>query len=386
MTTSVGENGVASSAPARTDWLDVARELGPAFASRAAAYDANDSFPFENYRELKAQGVFGAPVPTELGGGGASYAELCALLTELGRHCSATALSLSMHMHLTATLVWAWRRGGPGTALLERIAAEQLVLVTSGAADWLESSDTAHRVDGGFHVNARKPFCSGSPAGDLLLTSAVYNDPHHGPTVLHFSLPLKTPGVTVHQNWRSMAMRGSGSNDVVLDGVFVRDDAISARRPRGTWTEMWNVVLAVAGPLITSAYLGVAQAARDLTIQTVANKRDDPLVWQEVGEMETALVAAQLATQSMVERCAEYTFPPTVANSNAIAIRKTLATQSLTLTVDKALEAVGGSGLLRSVGLERLVRDIQAAQFHPLQPRRQARFSGRMALDLDPIG
>ena len=67
-------------------------------------------------------------------------------------------------------------------------------------------------------------------------------------------------------------------------------------------------------------------------------------------------------------------------------MRKTVATQALVLSVDKALEAVGGAGMFWSVGLERLVRDIHAAQFHPLQSRRQYRFSGRMALGLDPIG
>src|SRR5690349_2241902 len=92
------EPRTAAPAPAPgTDWLAVARELGPGFASRAAAYDANDSFPLENYRELKARRVFSAGVPAELGGGGASYAALCAMLRELGRHCGATALALSMH-------------------------------------------------------------------------------------------------------------------------------------------------------------------------------------------------------------------------------------------------------------------------------------------------
>src|SRR6266545_3611838 len=73
-----------------TTWRAVVSELGPLFADRAGAYDANDSFPFENYRELKEHGVFGAPVPIELGGGGASYAELCGIVRELGQYCGAT--------------------------------------------------------------------------------------------------------------------------------------------------------------------------------------------------------------------------------------------------------------------------------------------------------
>ncbi len=389
MTSTIAVNGsaVASLAsPSHTDWLALARELGPGFAARAAAHDANDSFPEENYRELKEYRFFSAGIPAELGGGGASHRELCAMLRELGRHCGATALALSMHTHLVGTTVWLWRQGAPVAPLLERIAAEQLVLVTNGASDWLDSSGAAERVDGGYRVTARKTFSSGSPMGDLLLTSALYDDPKDGPTVLHFAVPLKAPGVKVLDTWRTMAMRASGSNDIMLDGLFVPDSAVSSRRPKGVWAPIFNVIAAIAAPVLTSVYLGVAEAARDLALQKVAKKRDDADVWYLVGEMENALVTGQMAVQGMIDLCADYTFVPEIATANALFIRKTIASESLLFAVEKALETVGGGGIFRSMGLERLVRDMHAAQFHPLQTKRQHRFTGRAALGLDPVG
>ena len=53
--------------------------------------------------------------------------------------------------------------------------------------------------------------------------------------------------------------------------------------------------------------------------------------------------------------------------------------------LEKALEAAGGAGFYRETGLERLLRDAHAAQFHPLSAKRQHRFTGRIALGLDPI-
>jgi alkylation response protein AidB-like acyl-CoA dehydrogenase len=144
-------------APA-VDWLAAARELAPGFASRAPACDANDSFVAENYGELREHRVFSAGVPAELGGGGATYAELCAFLQEIARSCGSTALALGMHTQLVATMVWAWRQGQPVAPRLERIAVQQLVLVTTGAADWLDSSGTAERVDGGYRIMGRKAF------------------------------------------------------------------------------------------------------------------------------------------------------------------------------------------------------------------------------------
>lgn len=384
MTTILSKSAAGSGPVRRTDWVAIARELGPGFASRAAAYDANDSFPFENYEELKEQRVLSAGIPTELGGGGASVAELCAMLRELARHCGATALALSMHTHLVATHVWLWRQGQPVAPLLEQIAERQLVLVTTGASDWLDSSGTAERVDGGYRVSGRKSFASGSPAGDILLTSALYDDPADGPTVLHFSTPIMGERVTVLDNWRTMGMRGSGSNDIVLDDLFVPEGAVSSRRPKGVWDPFFNVISIIALPVVMSVYLGVAEAARDLALRRAVRRRDQADAWYVVGEMENALVTGQLAVQGLIELCAGYAFTPGIATANAALVRKTIAARSLILAVEKAMEAAGGGGFFRNAGLERLLRDVHAVQFHPMQEKRQLRFTGRAALGLDP--
>jgi alkylation response protein AidB-like acyl-CoA dehydrogenase len=368
-----------------TDWIAVARELAPGFASRAPAYDANDSFVAENYRELKEHRVFSAGVPTELGGGGATHPELCALLQEIAHACGSTALALAMHTHLVATTVWAWRQGRPVGPRLEQIAARQLVLVTTAASDWLDSGGTAERVDGGYRITGRKTFASGSPAGDLLLTTTAYDDPIEGPSVLHVAIPFKSPGVTILDNWRTMGMRGTGSNDIVLDGVFLPDDAVEARRPRGQWFPVLNAVAVIALPLIMSVYLGVAEAARELVLQQLAKKRDDADVWYQVGEMENALVTGRMAVRELIDLCADYSFAPEIPTANAAFIRKTIATDAFRRAIEKGLEAVGGGGFFRSRELEHLLRDIHAAQFHPLQEKRQLRFSGRLALGLDPV-
>jgi alkylation response protein AidB-like acyl-CoA dehydrogenase len=67
-----------------------------------------------------------------------------------------------------------------------------------------------------------------------------------------------------------------------------------------------------------------------------------------------------------------------------VVIRKTITAQAMLAVVEKALETVGGGGIFRGMGLERLVRDMHAAQFHPMQPKRQHRFTGCAALGLDP--
>src|SRR5262249_10711143 len=147
-------------------------------------------------------------------------------------------------------------------ALLRRVATEDLILVSSGGSDWLDSAGAATKGNGGYRITPRKVFSSGFPAGDLLMTSAGYQDPSAGPARVHFGVSLKSEGVKILDTWRAMGMRGTGSHDVELKDVFVPDAAIAARRPQGKWHPLYHTISMIAFPLIYSTYVGVADAAR----------------------------------------------------------------------------------------------------------------------------
>jgi acyl-CoA dehydrogenase len=203
--------------------------------------------------------------------------------------------------------------------------------------------------------------------------------------VLHFPVPFSAEGVSLADDWRSLGMRATGSHTVVLDRVFVPEDAVALRRPRGHFHPAWNVILTVAMPLIMSVYAGVAEAAAAIARGRVAARRDDGTATYLLGELVNELTAVQLATDDMVRIVGDLRFVMGLDVTDAILVRKTLAAKHVMRTVEKALEATGGAGFCRDLGLERLLRDAHAAQFHPLPAKRQHRFTGRFAMGLDPI-
>jgi acyl-CoA dehydrogenase len=369
----------------RADWVALAHELGPRFAERAAAHDANDTFVTTNYAELREHRVFSAGVPTELGGGGASHAELSAMLRTFAHYCSSTALALSMHTHLVATAAWRWRHeGAPVEPLLRRVAAEEIVLVSTGASDFLPGSGTARKVDGGYLVTARKVFGSGSPAGSLLMTMAIHDDPKDGPTVLHLPVPLDATGVKILDNWRTLGMRATGSNDIVLESVFVPDAAVGGRRKPGVWGPTFYVICTIALPLVSSVYVGIAESARRLALREAAKKAKDPSVQAMAGEMENELATARMALRHMIDAAATSSIG--AETTNEVLMGRTIAGRAAIRTVEKAMEVVGGASYFRALGLERLFRDVQGARFHAVQEKPQQLYSGRLALGLDVNG
>jgi len=358
-----------------------ARALLPMLSARAAPLDESDGFVGENYALLRQAGLIEAGVPQELGGGGAGVVELAEMLRVLAQGCSATALAFSMHTHQVAIPAWRWRHQKVAAVepLLRRVAAERIVLLSSGGSDWIAGSGEARKVDGGYRVRARKIFTSGAAAGDLLMTGALLHG-EDGDQVIHFALPMKAPEVRVLDNWRTLGMRATGSNDVQIDDYFVPDAAVSFTRKAGEWHPVFQVIATLAFPLIYAVYVGVAERAREIAVGLARSRppRDDLL--SLAGRMDTALRGAQYALEGMLRETERNA--PSAESVNEIMIGRSLVAHHAIETVELAMELAGGAGFYRAQGLERLFRDIQAARYHPLQPGAQARYAGAIALGL----
>lgn len=360
-----------------TDLAQTAERLGKRFA--VVADEDEDRFVADNFKALKEAGLIEAGVPRELGGGGATIAELAEMLRMLAHHCGSTALAFSMHTHQVAIPAWRYthQKVAAVEPLLRRVANERIILLSSGGSDWIAGSGKAEKVEGGYRITARKIFTSAAPVGDLLMTGAVDEGQDE---VLHFGIPMNLPHVKVLDTWRTLGMRGTGSHDVMIDGHVVPDAAIALKRKAGEWHPLFQIIATIAFPLIYSVYLGVAESARDIAVNLAKKRRPDGHVLTLVGQMDTVLRAAQLARRSMLEVVARNA--PSAETINDVMIGRQLVGQNAVRAVELAMEAAGGAGFYRAQGLERRFRDIQGARYHPLQSGPQAEYAGAMALGL----
>ena len=364
------------------DIATVARRLGEEFATRAAAADEGDKFVAENYQALKASGLVEAGVPRELGGGGAEVAELCDMLRILGQSCSATALAFAMHTHQVAIPAWRWRHQKVTAVepLLKRVAKDRIILLTSGGSDWIGGSGKAEKVEGGYKISARKVFTSAAAAGDVLVTGAVLHSETEPDAVIHFPVSMKAPEVKVLDTWKTLGMRGTRSDDVLIDGLFVPDSSVAFSRRAGEWHPVFQVIATTAFPLIYAAYLGVAESARDIALGLAKRKGPTHDMVNLAGRMDTSLRAAQIAHQWMIKTAERN--EPSADSVNEIMIGRSLVASNAIKAVELAMELAGGAGFYRANGLERRFRDIQGARYHPMQPGAQAQYAGAMAFGM----
>src|SRR5215218_2656062 len=80
------------------EWIDRALALAvERFAPRAAHYDRDASFPFDDYADLHASGLLALCVPEQYGGLGADFESYCLVAEQIARGNASTALTYNMH-------------------------------------------------------------------------------------------------------------------------------------------------------------------------------------------------------------------------------------------------------------------------------------------------
>ncbi len=370
--------------PSKTEHelVEWAASFGPLLAEHAERHDRDGTFVAESHAALVEAGLLAIGVPEELGGRGATFRQVAMVQRELAKHCASTALSTSMHQHIVSFAAWRYRRNVPGAeALLKRVLDDKIVLVSTGGADWTNPRGTTEKVEGGYRVNATKIFASQSPAGTVMSTMFTYDDPEEGKRVLMAAVPFTAEGVTVKDNWDSMGMRGTGSNDVVLENVFVPDAAVSAVRPHGVIDAPLQVIGVIAMSIVTATYLGVAEGAYEHALAAAQAKKNDPTVQRQIGLMRSRLRVAAWALDGAMALAGDNPDPSMENFAAVMAAKREVALAGLEVC-DLALDVCGGAGYFKGHAVERAYRDFRGIKFHPLPLETGLVHAGQVALGL----
>ncbi len=377
-----------------TDWTAVATGLAAEFAPRAAEIDREARFPVENIERMKEVGYLSSVVPVEVGGGGADLATFAACQKIIAGACASTALATNMHLFGVGAAAEGWRGGDRGAEPIFTMVTSGVVVGGSltDAATGLNvrsSSTPATPVEGGYLIKGRKSFCSLAPVLDFFWGTAA--DTGTGRLLL-FGLPRNTPGLSFKDTWDTMAMRGTGSWDVVFDDVFVPDAAVQ-RGSDPTRPPVWDTaqerIFAWFAVSIAAVYLGIARSAARFAYDYVANRTvtgaslpmaRQPAQVTSAAEIELALRPAEaMLNDVLARRAAGELLQP----ADIQALKHTAVTAA-DAAVDRCVRMVGGHGIFRTLPLERHYRDVRAGQFHPPSNDVAIETIGKAALGIDP--
>src|ERR1700733_8853870 len=108
-----------------------ARAVAAIAANNAIAVDETSRFPAEACAALKEQRLLGVMVSRDLGGEGASIADVADVCYQLGQSCSSTAMIYAMHQIKVACVTRHMRDSVVLANTMRRLCDEQLLLASS---------------------------------------------------------------------------------------------------------------------------------------------------------------------------------------------------------------------------------------------------------------
>ncbi|GGU87112.1 acyl-CoA dehydrogenase [Streptomyces albospinus] len=385
---------------ANKEWADLperAAGLVELLRCNAARTEQDRRVAEENIAALDAAGLFGITMPERLGGRQASIRTLVEVSSELGRGCGSTAWITSL-INISGWLIGLY----PQRTQREVYEANPRARACSA----LPPQGTSEAADRGQTITGQWRFVSGCLHAEwALLGTSVIGASGEQPDQGLALVPMDQ--LTIEDTWHVAGMRGTGSNTLVADGVFVPAHRIlSATKARsGEYpTEFKNealyraafvptLALSLAGPL-----LGLARGGLELVLASLAEGRGiSHTLYEEVREApatQTQLAeAAQLIDTAALHlmraaddvdnwaasgRCMPLPDRARVRVDIATLVRRSREALDILLSVQ------GARGFADGNPLQRIWRDLGTGSRHAMiNPAIAAEIYGRALLGIE---
>jgi alkylation response protein AidB-like acyl-CoA dehydrogenase len=204
-----------------------------------------------------------------------------------------------------------------------------------------------------------------------------------------FLVPSDAPGVRVEETWDALALRASGSHDLVMEDAQVSDDTLVDLRPAGTPDPRGALGLPWGAITLSTVYTGLASAARDIAVDFAVTRKPTalgkpiselPTIRVKLGEIESLLLISHRLTFGLAADWEQYPARHNVLRAQG-GLVKSICTNNAVRVTDLALRIVGGAGLQRTMRLEQLFRDARAGLINAPADDMVLQNAGKAAVD-----
>ncbi len=357
-------------AAAREQLINRAHTLAPHFRERAAETEERRSLPPESVADLVEAGFARALVPARFGGNeldwdtgtraaaiigaaDASHAWCASLMMEMAQFCG--------YFHPDAQqALWG---DGPDVPVASSVIP---------SATFTPDGD-------GFRVSGRSAWASGVNHAKWSLVAGLVPS-KEGPDRRLAMIPASD--YTIDDTWMTIGMRGTGSNTIVTDNVYVPathvlklDDLREGDGPGSRWHDgpLYRLPWLSYGPLafitpMLGATEGAYTALRDWTRSRVTKGNGAAMAELPTVQVKLAKAAADIdAAKLLLRRVVEETLkpePPSI-ELRARAMRDfAYSGQKLLEAMEAVMSLAGSAGFAESNGIQQAWRDVHFISTH----------------------
>lgn len=348
--------------------LDSVKDLCESeLAPRAAEYDRNSAFPWENVRAINALGLNAMFVPEAYGGAQLSYLCYLACVREISKACASTGIIWATNFHAIKPLI-EYGNEEQKRRLLPRIAEgglASLAITETAAGSDATGMRTTFTPDGNdIVVNGGKIFITNGDVADLYLLFGKWSeidDPKSAISVL--ILEKGTDGLRVLGTEHKMGTRASSTASLSFDGCRVPRANLIGNPGDGLRILFGS--LNRSRPSIAAHALGIARAAFEDAVDYINERRQSGkriLEFQGIQFMLADMASELLMCESLLWRlggmvdAGEQDF-----GVEASVLKQRASDAAMRITTD-AVQLFGGYGYCNDYRVERLMRDAKITQ------------------------
>ena len=354
----------------------IVRDLEPILRKFAPMAEADCNVPKEAIDAIREAGLFRIWIPEKLGGWDVDPVTACRIFEDIARIDSAASWSVQMSNGVTAL----------GRFFGDQAVAEIYAGGSKILADAFAPPGAAVPVEGGYRFTGQFPFGSGCRYADWFMALGLVMDDGQprmdegNPVIRIMAFPMAEAEVV--DNWDTLGMRGTGSDDVKVEDLFVPEYLTAALAPiegaaNAAWSpamnnmSVWHIIASIATtPLGVAAtaleeFVAVAKA-KTAAYQTETVDRHS-LSHYRLGEARATLNAARAGLYDAMAKAWEDaqagTFI-TVERKCDLQLAGSFAARAARDAVELIAASAGANAFRHSSSLTRHLRDLRTTTQH----------------------
>ena len=328
------------------------------------AWDEEQIFPRELFKEMGALGLMGVLVPEEYGGSGLSYFEYKIIIEEVAKVCGSIGLSVAAHNSLCTGHILNFGNEEQKKKYLPKLASGEW-LGAWGLTEPNTGSDagnmkcTAIKKNNEWIINGTKSWITHGKSGDVAVVIARTSEPRTKNNATAFVVERGIQGFSAGKKENKLGMRASETAEMIFDNCLVPDE--NRLGEIGDGFKQSLKVLDGGRISIASLSLGIAKGAFEAAARFSKERYqfDQPIanfqgISFKLADMATEIDAADLLT---LRACELKNQNKTVSREAAMA--KYYASEVAVKVATEAVQIFGGNGYTKEFPVEKYYRDAK---------------------------
>ena len=357
--------------PQQMELRDRARDLaGTVMRPVAALHDAEQTYPWEVQKAIKAAGLSGVWIPKEYGGLGGGVLDLCIVVEEFSRACGGMGVGYAVNALGSFPIIISGtdeqkQRWLPAIAAGDALIAFGLSEKESGS-DAGSMTTRAEKDGDGWVLNGEKKWNTGGAVASLNTIFAVTQPGRGARGISAFLVEKDTPGYRVGKHEDKLGIRCVPVVEIHLQNCRVpQANLLGGAEGHGFKHAM--VTLDRARPGVAAQAVGLAQGALDLTLQYTHERKQ---FGQSVSSFQgiqwmLADMASQIeAARALVHYAARVIDAGAKQITKLSAMCKLVATDVAMKVTTDAVQLFGGYGYCKDFPVEKYMRDAKITQIY----------------------